>query len=62
MKAIRYTKYGSPDVIRIVEEAKPIATGKEVLIKVIVTTVTPTDTAMRKADPPFITRFFLLDF
>lgn len=56
MKAIVYTQYGSPDVVRLEDVTKPIPKDNEILIKVYTTTVTPTDCAYRSADP-FIIRF-----
>ncbi|MGV7224018.1 MAG: NAD(P)-dependent alcohol dehydrogenase, partial [Nitrospinales bacterium] len=34
MKAVMYTKYGSPDVLQLKEVNKPIPKDDEVLIKV----------------------------
>ncbi len=56
MKAIVYTKYGPPDVLKLKEEEKPTAKDNEVLIRVYAATVTPVDCSFRKG--PFIARFF----
>ena len=57
MKAAVHTVYGSPDVIRIEDVAKPVPVEREVLIEVHATTVNRTDIGFLKADPFFIRVF-----
>ncbi len=57
MKAIVYTKYGSPDVLQLKNIDKPAPKNNEVLIRIFATTVNRTDCGFR--DPrPFFVRLF----
>jgi len=57
MKAVVYTKYGSPDVLQIKEIAKPVPKDNEVLVKIYATTVNRTDYATIRAKPFFARAF-----
>ena len=54
MKAVVYTKYGSPDVLLLKEVDKPNPESNEVLIRVYATTVNRTDCATVRAKPFFM--------
>ena len=47
MKAVVNTKYGSPDILEIVDVAKPVPADNQVLIRINATTVETTDTIFR---------------
>lgn len=51
MKAIVYKEYGSPDVLRLEEMAKPAPGEGELLIKVRAASVNPQDWHLMRADP-----------
>ncbi|XCF07260.1 NAD(P)-dependent alcohol dehydrogenase [Tamlana crocina] len=53
MKAAIYTKYGSPDVIQVINTDKPTPQSKEVLVKIKASSVTRADTMMRQGIPRF---------
>ncbi len=57
MKAAVHTRYGPPDVVRVVDVPTPAATDNEVLVKVRATTVNRTDCGFRGAKPFFIRVF-----
>ena len=57
MKASVYTKYGPPEVAKIIEVLKPIPKDNEVLVKVYASTVNRTDSGFRSAEY-FISRFW----
>ncbi|MGY5876168.1 MAG: NAD(P)-dependent alcohol dehydrogenase [Candidatus Thorarchaeota archaeon] len=54
MKAIVWTKYGSPDVLQLREVDRPLPKDKELLIKIHATTVTIGDCEMRRLDYPLL--------
>ena len=57
MKAIVWTRYGSPDGLQLREVKKPVPKENEVLIKVRATTVTTGDCEMRRLELPLMLSF-----
>jgi NADPH:quinone reductase-like Zn-dependent oxidoreductase len=57
MKAIVHTKYGPPEVAKLLEVPKPVPKNNEVLIKVYASTVNRTDSGFRSAEY-FVSRFW----
>lgn len=57
MKAIVYSKYGPPEVTKLIEVPKPLPKDNEILVKVYFSTVNRTDSGFRSAEY-FISRFW----
>lgn len=57
MKAAVHTQYGPPEVVRVLEVAKPVPKENEILVKVYASTVNRTDSGFRSAEY-FISRFW----
>jgi NADPH:quinone reductase-like Zn-dependent oxidoreductase len=57
MKAIVYTAYGPPEVLRVKEIALPVPKENEMLIKIRAAAVTAADSAFRKGSPRFARLF-----
>jgi NADPH:quinone reductase-like Zn-dependent oxidoreductase len=54
MKAAVYTRYGPPEVVRVVDVPTPVPGDDEVLVKIHATTVNRTDCGFRRPTPWFI--------
>ncbi len=57
MKAIVFSEYGSPDVLRLEEVEKPIPADNEVLVRVQAASVNAADWRLMRADP-FLARLY----
>lgn len=57
MRAAVHTRYGPPDVVRVMEVDKPVPEDGELLVRVHATTVNRTDCAYRAARPFFMRLF-----
>ena len=53
MKAITYTKYGSPEVLQLKDVEKPVPKDNEVLVKIIAASANPADWHMIRGEPKF---------
>jgi NADPH:quinone reductase-like Zn-dependent oxidoreductase len=51
MKAIVYTRYGSPDVLQLNEVERPVPADDEVLVKVYAASINAADLHLLRADP-----------
>ena len=58
MRAIVFTKYGPPDVLKLKEVEKPSPKNNEVLIKIYATAVTSGDARLRRANPFLVRLYF----
>lgn len=57
MKAVYCSKYGPPEVLKIVEKEKPMPAENEVLVRIRATVAAPADSAFREGKP-VIARLF----
>jgi NADPH:quinone reductase-like Zn-dependent oxidoreductase len=57
MKAAVHTRYGPPNVVRVVDVPTPTAKDNEVRVRVHATTVNRTDCGFRGAKPFFVRVF-----
>jgi len=62
MRAVVFRKYGTPDVLELVDLEKPSPKSGEVLVKVHATTVTAGDCEFRRLDFPLLLRILMRIF
>jgi NADPH2:quinone reductase len=53
MKAVVQDRYGPPEVLRVAEVERPVPKADEILVRVHASTVSQTDTHIRRPDPQF---------
>src|SRR5215212_6192411 len=51
MKAIVYTRYGSPDVLQLKDVEKPMPKDNQVLVKIHAASANPADWHLMRAEP-----------
>ncbi len=48
MKAVRFTRYGGPEVLEVVDVARPVPAPEEVLVEVVATATNPGEIGIRE--------------